>query len=109
MAAMRGRGTRVMKIRELFLAIVLAALTAAPAAASTYQVEFSATNFTAQPDGSPNPAKVEGSFLIHFNPKNSYFDETSGITFQTLNLTVDSPFAFNFYPTAVGGSFQIGG
>jgi hypothetical protein len=96
-----------MRIRILLLAILLAALSVEPAAAATFNVTFSATNFTGQPDGSPNPATVEGSFQVTFDPSQDYVDETAGITVNALNLTVDSPFAF--YYVHDSSSFQIGG
>jgi hypothetical protein len=94
----------MMKINH-FTAIsaigLLGLCAAAPAKAAlvTDYVTFSATGFTS-PFGLAVPTDpVTGSFTITFDPTLTYVDNTAGITGGTVNLALDSAFAFDYSPT----------
>jgi hypothetical protein len=82
-------------------------------------VTFSANTFSA---GAPTDP-VTGSFTITFDPTMTYADSTSGITLNSLNITLDSALSFDYSPSpqtvdgttyaagelVVGGSFDGAG
>ena len=60
----------------------------------SYYVTFSASGF---PTGAPVDPVV-GSFTITFDPTQSYTEETSGITLNSLNINLGSEFGFDYAP-----------
>lgn len=77
--------------RKSFLAacFFVAAIASADAAAITKHVEFSISG-----NGPVSP--VVGSFTITMDPTLNYSDATAGLVMDSLNLTVNSPVAFDY-------------
>ncbi|MEM7224924.1 MAG: PEP-CTERM sorting domain-containing protein [Pseudomonadota bacterium] len=89
---------------SLSLAITLQA-TVANAALITVDVSFSVGGFG--PSAPVDP--VTGSYTVTFDPDDgAVADETSGISLNSLNIVLDSPFAFTYIPGSdtlvVGGT-----
>jgi hypothetical protein len=62
-------------------------------------VTFTASGFTSA-FGQPVPSDpVTGSFTITFDPTQTYVDQTSGITLNSLNISLGSALAFDYSPT----------
>jgi hypothetical protein len=73
----------------LVCAVVVIVVLPAEAATVTDLVTFSATGFTADPNPGSVPATtVSGSFTITFDPTKTYLDSTSGITLNSLNISL---------------------
>ncbi len=88
-------------------AFVLAAAIPAHAATVSDVVTFSANNFNSA-FGSPVPVStVTGSFTITFDPTQNYSDTTSGITLDSLNITLGSALSFNYASST--GLLEVGG
>jgi hypothetical protein len=90
-----------MRISTLLLAAAIAApLISAPAQAATItdQVTFTALGFSTS--GGPVPVDpVTGTFLITFDPTQTYTDQTAGITLKSLNINLGSALSFSYNPT----------
>ena len=80
------------------LALAILSATSASAADETFNVTFTANNFTSN-FGQPAVDPVEGSFTITLDPAKTYLDETVGITLDTLNIALAYPMAFDYSPT----------
>lgn len=99
---------RLSKLLLVVLAISLSATSQASAATITDLVTFSATEFTVSsgdPAGTTVPVSpVTGSFTITFDPTQNYSSlftgNTSGITLNSLNITLDSSLSFSYGATA---------
>jgi hypothetical protein len=89
------------RISACFLGAALAL--GATATASAHEVGafvyFSGAGFTSA-FGNPVPVDpVTGTFFITFDPTQTYTDETSGITLNSLNIGLDSALSFDYSPT----------
>jgi hypothetical protein len=92
------------------LSIVAMPPTTATASTMTYDVAFSATNFTSVYGGLPVPtATVTGSFTITFDPTQNYTDEVANITLHSLNITLGSALSFTYDKNSNGGFLTVGG
>jgi hypothetical protein len=81
-------------------AIMLIATLPAKAASVTDDVTFSASGFTSFPTGvTPPTDPVTGSFTITFDPTQTVTDST-GITLNTQNISLDSSLVFDYSPSA---------
>jgi hypothetical protein len=94
-----------MQLRKTALGLITGAAFLAPLASLagtvTELVTFSANSFQFSPPGGSVPTDpVTGSFLITFNPASTYADSTSGITLESLNISLGSALSFNYSPTA---------
>jgi PEP-CTERM motif len=92
------------RISAYFLgaALALGATSGAHAALVRGLVFFSGAGFTSA-FGNPVPVDpVIGSFFITFDPTQTYTDETSGITLNSLNIGLDSALSFDYSPTGNG-------
>jgi len=95
-----------MKTRDGLIAIVaasaaLVAMAPAQAATVTETYDFTLGNFVDPFAGATAPVStVTASFTLTFDPTVSYSNETSGITVNALNLTLDSAVGFSTYPGA---------
>jgi hypothetical protein len=99
-----------MRMRNLLLAAMFLTFGAGTASATTYDVNFFASNFTGAPAPAPapNPAIFQGEVHVTFDPTQDYTNETSGITVVgALGLAVDSALAFSYDHTA--DAFTLGG
>jgi hypothetical protein len=81
----------------------------ATAATVTDVVTFSATSFTGGPPplytgGTAPTDPVTGSFTITFDPTLTYTDSTTGITLNSLNISLVSALSFDYSPN----SYTIG-
>jgi PEP-CTERM motif len=94
------------------LALAILSATSASAADETFNVTFTANNFTSN-FGQPAVDPVEGSFTITLDPAKTYLDETVGITLDTLNIALAYPIAFDYSPTgtvdSTPGELVVGG
>ncbi len=96
----------------LLVAGAVAGAGAANAALVHDLVSFSANGF--EIDSGPDSAPVDpvtGSFTISFDPTQTYTDETSGITLDSLNIALGSPLSFSYNPSggALPGVLVVGG
>jgi hypothetical protein len=97
-----------MHIRKFMLAALLLAFGAGSASATTYNVNFFASNFSSAPGiVAPSPAIFQGNFQVSLDTTQDYTNETAGIVVGSLNLNVGSPLAFNY--DSATDVFQIGG
>jgi len=72
------------------------------AALESFEVSFTASDFTSA-YGEPVPTDpVTGSFIITFDPTQTYTDQTVGITLKSLNIGLGSALAFDYSPTGNG-------
>ena len=99
-----------MKFRDLLTSVAAAAMVtfaagAASAAVITDTFTFTAAGFQSA-FGQPVPVDpVTGSVTVTFDPTQTYFNQTAGITMNSLNLTLDSSaVSFNYSPTATSFS-----
>lgn len=80
----------------------------ANAALVTNTYDFTISNFRAN-DGLSTPPinPLIGSVTITFDPTRSYYNETNGITLNSLNFPLKSPIAFNYdeYGLQIGGGY----
>lgn len=85
----------------------------ANAATVTYDVTFSANNFTSAYGQAAPADPVTGSFRITFDPTQTYTDDTSHITLKTLNIALGSALSFDYSPTdnpnGFAGELVVGG
>ena len=79
----------------LAVSSLMLAIPSANAATITYDVSFSATNFS--PASAPVDP-VKGSFTITFDPTQSFSDSTTGITLDSLNISLGSTLGFSYTP-----------
>lgn len=83
-------------------ALALCAGSQAQAALEKFDVSFTAGGFTSV-YGQPAPEDpVTGSFTILFDPTTTYTDSTTGITLDSLNITLGSALSFDYSPTGNG-------
>ena len=68
--------------------LAVAVTWAANAATVSYDVTFSATNFTSAFGQAAPTDPVTGSFRITFDPTQTYTDDTSDITWKSLNIAL---------------------
>lgn len=97
---------------KLLTAIAAVQLTTCPAIANTLTetINFSAKNFTVlvgAPVSVPTDP-VTGSFTITLNPTQTYTADTSGITLNSLNITLGSTLAF-WYSGPTADQLIVGG
>ncbi len=111
-----GVKTAVRRSVYVSLAVMLALLATSPANASvmTYDVTFSAVNFSTGVGVDSAPVDpVVGSFEITFDPALDYTNATAGITLNSLNIALGSAISFNYHPGADGGfpagTLRVGG
>ena len=78
---------------------LVAVVGAANAATVSYDVTFSATNFASAYGQAAPTDPVMGSFQITFDPTQTYTDDTSAITLQSLNIALSSALSFDYSPT----------
>ncbi|MFI4973727.1 MAG: PEP-CTERM sorting domain-containing protein [Caulobacterales bacterium] len=93
-----------MKLRMLIAGVALALgirVASADGAAITDYVTFSASGFSSNGGPPPPTDPVFGSFLITFDPTQTYVNSTSGITLESLNLALGSPLSFDYSPTGI--------
>lgn len=76
-----------------------ASLVSANAGVITKQVDFSISDI-----GVVDP--VTGSFAVSLDPSQTYVDQTAGLAIKSLNLSVSSPFGFNYSP--ISGMLILG-
>jgi hypothetical protein len=100
-------------MKGLLLSVGLMALSSAASAADeTFDVTFTASDFTSE-FGQPAVDPVNGSFQITLDPTKTYLDATAGITFQTLNLALSYPLSFDYSPAGTvdsdPGELVVGG
>ena len=99
-----------MKFRDLLISAAAAAMAtfaagAAGAAVITDTFTFTATGFQSAFGQAVPTDPVTGSFTVTFDPTQTYFNQTAGITMNSLNLTLDSSaVSFNYSPTATSFS-----
>jgi hypothetical protein len=83
-------------------ALALCAGSQAQAAIESFDVSFTAGGFTSV-YGQPAPEDpATGSFRITFDPTQTYTDSTTGITLNSLNITLGSALSFDYSPTGNG-------
>jgi PEP-CTERM motif len=84
---------------------------AASAAVVHDLVTFSASNFTVGSGSDPAPVDpVTGSFTITFDTAVDHTDQTTGITLDSLNITLGSPLSFSYSTTGTfAGILIVGG
>ena len=106
-----GKGTRYASRRQTCAHTPHRPL-APHAADETFDVSFTASNFTSK-FGQPAVDPVSGSFQITLDPTKTYLNETAGITLTTLNLALSSPLAFDFSAAgttdSLPGQLVVGG
>jgi len=114
-----------MRLPTVMIAVSAAMLVATlPARAATVSdyVTFSATSFSggAPPSYTGGTAPVDpvtGAFTITFDPTQTYTDSTTGITLNSLNISLDSALSFTYSPNPYtaggfpfpGGALIVGG
>ena len=90
---------RVSNVLMASAAIALLAASPLTAATITDNVSFVAADFGSFPSGTAPVDPVTGSFTITYDPTQTYLDTTSGISLDSLNITLDSPLSFSYSPT----------
>jgi hypothetical protein len=89
----------ILLFSALVAGVVAVGAQAANAALVNDLVTFTASGFTSA-FGQPVPTDpVTGSFTITFDPTQTYVDQTSGITLNSLNISLGSALAFDYSPT----------
>jgi len=77
--------------------LALGATAGAHAGITTYNVSFTASDFTSE-FGQPVPTDpVTGSFQITLDPSLSYTDDTADITGGAINIALGSAFSFTYF------------
>jgi hypothetical protein len=96
-------------------ALVLTVFAGSASATSLFlDVTFTATDFITcacvGSVGGPAPeSTVTGEFQIHFDPTQTYVDDTTDITLENLNIALGSAFGFNYTPTGTGPNGELAG
>jgi hypothetical protein len=110
-----------MKLKVLCISAATAALfsIAGQASATTYTISFDASGFQSAYGQAVPTDPVIGSATVTFDPTQTYYNETAGITLNSINITLDStalefdysPVATTFADTSsvVAGELIIGG
>jgi hypothetical protein len=102
------KGNSFLVVSALGVSAIFANLPA-QAAIETFDISFNAAGFFTANGPSPAPVDpVTGSFKITFDPNAAtpYVDSTSGITNASINIPVDSAFAFS-YSTTGPDAFEL--
>lgn len=87
----------------LAAALLLSLAVVSPASANTvsYNVSFSAKSFQSYASGTAPVDPVTGSFTITFDPTQTYINDTSHITLNSLNISLGSALSFDYSPTTL--------
>lgn len=88
------------------LALGAVAATSAKSAPITYDIQFTASNFSVVAGSGPPPVTpVVGSFTLEFDPTLAY--DSVDIVSGDININVGGPVVFSYSSTAFGGQLNV--